>query len=225
MRLDFEDENGNEKMNRNDQVLTNDISEMSTVLQSNDRQQLWFQPLQDTWSLQLHPSELNASFPNELNAGGFAQWAVDPPERGHAESTFSAPAPKDPTSIVPLITDLHVERLSRASRDHVDQGDTTASSLASQSPASSRLSQEVHVGDLDSSFAKESLATNRLIQVYFAEIHPCWPILHAPTFDKSKVSGVLLGSMIMLASWLVGELDHTKLASPVFDAVTATLLV
>lgn len=79
--------------------------------------------------------------------------------------------------------------------------------------------------DLDSGLNKESPSIKRLIQGYFADVHPYWPILHAPTFDTANASHILLASMVVLASWLEGELDHTNLAPLVFEAVTATLLV
>ncbi|KAK3169090.1 hypothetical protein OEA41_005538 [Lepraria neglecta] len=220
--------NENEMMNGNDQMLTNkisDINEMSTVLPSNDRQQSWFQLVQDTWPLSFPPTWLNASFPSDMNAGNLVQGAVDPAEQGRVEGAFSASAAEGSSFLLPGTNDPQVERLSSASPHDVDQGDRTASSLASQSPASSRSSQEDHVTDLHSCLNEESLATKRLIQVYFAETHPYWPILHAPTFDIANASHVLLGSMIVLASWLEGEPDHMKLAPLVFDAVTATLLV
>ena len=215
-------------MNGNDQMLTNeinDINEMSTVFPSNDRQQSWFKPVQDTWSLAFPPTGLNAIFPSDMNAGSFIQGTVDPAEQRCFEGAFSASAPEGSPFLLPGTNDPQAERLSSASRHDVDQGDGTASSLASQSLASSRSSQEENVIDLHSCLNKESLATKRLIQVYFAEIHPYWPILHAPTFDTANASHVLLGSMIMLASWLEGEPDHMKLAPLVFDAVIATLLV
>ncbi len=234
MRLDIDsgngsgNGNGNDMMNGNDQMLTNEISEideMSTVLPTNDRQQSWFQPVQDTWSLPFPPTGLNATFPSDLNVGGLAQWAVDPGGRGRVERTFPAAAPEDTSFLLPATNGPQVERLSSASRQDVDQGDRTASSCVSQSRASSRSLQGDYVTDLQACLNKESLATKRLVQVYFAEIHLYWPILHAPTFDTANASHVLLGSMIVLASWLEGELDHMKLAPLVFDAVTATLLV
>ena len=221
-RLEMCNGNENDMMNGNDQMLTN---EMSTVLPSNDRQQFWFKPVQDTWSLPFPPTGLNVSFPSDMNAGSFVQGAVDPAEQGRFEGAFSASAHERSSFLLPETNDPQVERLSSASRHDVDQGDGTASSLASQSPASSRSSQEENVTDQHSCLNKESLATKRLIQVYFAEIHPYWPILHAPTFDTANASHVLLGSMIVLASWLEGEPDHMKLAPLVFDAVIATLRV
>ena len=223
-------DNGNRDdiMNGSDQVLTHDITEineMGTILPKNDRQQSWFQPVQDSWSLPFPPTGLNASFPSDLNAGGLAQWAVDSGERERVEGAFSTAAPEDNSFLLPATNGPQVKRLCSASRHDVDQGDRTASSLASQSPASSRTPQEDHATDLHSCLNRESLATKRLIQVYFAEIHPYWPVLHAPTFNTANAPDVLLGSMIVLASWLEGELDHMKLAPLVFDAVTTTLLV
>jgi Fungal specific transcription factor domain len=214
--------NGNEMMNGNDQMVTNEITEMSTILPSNDRQQPWFQ---DTWSLPFPHTPLNTSFPSDLHAGGLAQSAADPDERGRVESAFSAAAPEDASFLLPATNGPQVESLSSASRHDVDHGGRTVSSLSSQSPAYSRSSQDDHATGLHGSLNKESMATKRLIQVYFAEVHPYWPILHAPTFDTANASHVLVGSMIVLASWLEGEPDHMKVAPLVFDAVTATLLV
>ena len=221
MTLDTDHANGNDMVNGNDQMLTNEIDEMSAVLANNDRQQPWFQ---DTWSLPFPPAPLNTSFSSDLHAGGLAQSATDPDERGRIDGAFSAAAPED-TSFLPAANGPQVEGFSSASSHDVDQGDRTVSSLASQSPAYSRSFQEDHATGLHDSLNKESVATMRLIQLYFAEVHPYWPILHAPTFDTANASHVLLGSMILLTSWLEGELDHVKLAPLVFDAVTAALLV
>lgn len=230
MRLDMDNGNRDDTMNGSDQVLTHDITEtnqmneMGTTLPKNDRQQSWFQPVQDSWSLPFPHTGLNASFPSDLNAGGLAQWAVDSGERERVKGAFCVAAPDDNSFLLPATNGPQVERLCSASRHDVDQGDRTTSSLAPQSPASSRTSQEDDATDLHSCLSRESLATKRLIQLYFAEIHPYWPILHAPTFNTANASDVLLGSVIVLASWLEGELDHMKLAPLVFDAVTATLL-
>jgi len=225
---------GNDMINGSGQMLTSEISEMndlSTVLPSNDRQQSWYQPVQGAWSLPPFPGTgPNASFPSDLNSGGLAQWAMDPDERERVQGALSSAPTEDTFSSLPATVAPRVERWSCASQRDVNPSDRTASSLASQSlasqsPASSRSSQEDHVTELHSSFIKESLATKRLIQVYFEEVHPYWPLLHAPTFDIGNAPHILVGSMIVLANWLEGELDHMKLAPLVFDAVTATVLV
>lgn len=59
-----------------------------------------------------------------------------------------------------------------------------------------------------------------LVQIFFSEIHPYWPILHVPTFEIGIASEPLLGSMVMLASWVVGRQEHLELAPLVFDEVT-----
>lgn len=53
-RLDVDNEKQHDKMNGNDSILTNEISEiddMSFVLSQSESQQSWFQSIQDTWSL------------------------------------------------------------------------------------------------------------------------------------------------------------------------------
>lgn len=239
MRLDVdndEDENGS---GNDDHLLTNAISEVSTmstaaVLPSthvvdDQHQQSWFPPVQDAWSLPLPfpPHVLNASSPSDLNDGGLVQWAVDHAggERGRDEGAFAAAVPDGTPYLLPATNGPPVERLASTPWHDVDQEDRTAASVASQSSASPRSPPKDYVTDLHSCINKDSLATKRLVQVYFAEIHPYWPILHAPTFETANASHVLLGSMILLAGRLKGELNHMKLAPLVFDAVTATLQV
>jgi hypothetical protein len=60
-----------------------------------------------------------------------------------------------------------------------------------------------------------------LVHVFFSDIHPYWPILHVPTFDKENTSDLLLGSIIMLSSWLVGRHEHKEIAPIVFKEVVA----
>lgn len=88
--LDNGNGNGNDMMIGIDGFVTNEMNavlpsnhhfftnETNTVLPNNDGQQSWFQPVQDAWSLPVPPVGLDASFPNELNAGGLAhgQWIL-----------------------------------------------------------------------------------------------------------------------------------------------------
>ena len=210
-----------------DRMLINEINgsnEMSTLLENNDQPQPWFQS-QETWSLPA--SSLNTSVSSNLNADSPVQWAVNPNERGRVTEAFPAATPEDTIFSLPATNDLRVQCLSSASWHDAGQCDRTVSSLASQSSPTSKISQDDDVTDLYSCLDKESAATKRSVQVYFAEIHPYWPLLHAPTFDTgpNPASYILLGSMILLASWLEGEPTHIKLAPLVFDAVTAAMLV
>ena len=227
MRPDINNGNRNEIIPGDDRMLTNEINgsnEMSTLLENNDRSQPWFQS-QETWSRPA--SRLNTSLSGNLNADSPVQWAVNPSERERVREVFPATTPEDTIFSLPATNDLRVQCLSSASWHDIGQCDLTMSSLASQSSPTSKVSQDDDVTDLYSYFDKESEASKRSIQVYFAEIHPYWPLLHAPTFDTAPnpASCVLLGSMILLASWLEGEPTHIKLAPLVFDAVKAAILV
>ena len=226
-RPDMYNGNRNETIAGDDRTLTNEIHErhkMNTVLDSNDRPQPWF-PSQETWSLPA--TRLNASLSSSLNADNPVQWVVNLGERGRVREAIPAAAPEDTIFSLPASGNRRVQCLSSASWHDVGQCDRTVSSLASQSLPESRNSPDDGLTDLYICIDKESAATKRLIRLYFAEIHPYWPLLHAPTFDidPNPASYVLLGSMILLASWLEGGSTHAKLAPLVFDAVTEAVLV
>ncbi|KAK4118843.1 hypothetical protein N657DRAFT_694102 [Parathielavia appendiculata] len=63
--------------------------------------------------------------------------------------------------------------------------------------------------------------SRHLVQIYFAEIHPYWPILHVPTFELENASDLLLGAMLMLSRWIAGREDHVQMASVVLEEVIA----
>ena len=90
---------------------------------------------------------------------------------------------------------------------------------------SSQASQQSEVSEPHNYLDRESPAVQELLRTYFREIHPLWPILHAPTFDPQIAPYVLLRCMILLATWQKGSPDHVELASLVLDELTATLLV
>ena len=229
---DTENVNGNDVINEDHQMSTDEIiesNEMNTVLPGNDSEQSWFQPVQDPWSLPFSATGLNVSYPTALDVGGPPQWTNgrSTPSTAPEETSFLSPAFREgshrneysPGRQAPHEV-YHVDRVASSQASQASQ--------ASQTPASSSTSpQEDHVVDLYSCLDKASPVTKRLLQVYFSEIHPYWPILHAPTFDTcgASASRVLLGSMIMLASWVEGGHDHTKFAPLVFDALIATILV
>jgi hypothetical protein len=231
MRQDIDSESangypqGDNEMSGSDAILIHQIdamNEISPARPNSDLQQSWSQ---DDWSLPLLPVT-NTPFLGNLNAGLFTQWAVNPSEQGHIEGALSSATFDDDSFLFQTNSSPQVEKLTNASWYDVNQlGGGTASSLVTQSPASSRSPQEILISDLHGCLTKDTPASARLIQTYFAELHQYWPILHAPTFDPTKAPDVLLGSIVMLASWLEGEPDHMKLAPLVFDAVTANLLV
>ncbi|KAI1098348.1 hypothetical protein F4804DRAFT_325035 [Jackrogersella minutella] len=93
------------------------------------------------------------------------------------------------------------------------------SPVTSQQQTISGSPESAGVTDFNFNFDRSSPVTKRLVELFFAEFHPYWAILHAPTFDIDKAPTVLLASMMMLASWLEGGSEHQKLAPIVFDEV------
>ena len=158
-----------------------------------------------------------------MDTSGIEEWAELTNEGGHAEGASTDAT----TRYIPFAmpTSARLQDLPSTPPSDVYQGDDAASLVPSQSPASSEYSQDDPSPDLDGYLSKESLDTARLVQLYFEDFHPYWPIIHATTFNTKDASHVLLGSMIMLASWLDGNPDHMKLAPHVFDAVNSKLLV
>lgn len=60
-----------------------------------------------------------------------------------------------------------------------------------------------------------------LVQTFFTEVHSYWPILHVPSFDIAMASDTLLGSMLLLSSWVVGRREHLEIGPIVFGEVIA----
>ena len=228
-------------LNGNGQVLTNDrnartflpnedqISTLQTnsLLPANDRQPTWLHPVQDAaWSLPVASARTDVLSPGAFSDVGLREFVIDPSERGHGQAPYISAAFEDTSLFSPATNEPQVEQFFNPFlHDLYQDGSRAAVSLASQSSPYSRSSQEDQTTALRNGLNKGSPAIHRLIRIYFADVHPYWPILHAPTFDLANVSDVLLGSMIVLASWLESDLDHTKLAPLVLDSVTSNLLV
>ena len=210
------------------QMLTRDAAEIdsiSAVLSGDDCLESWFPAVQEAW---LPPpylaADLSLPFPSDLDPATLTPWTVDSSDFGRVDDAFAAAAAADDASFLLWAMSAPVDHTSNASQPDVDLGDSTTSSITSRSPAPTKLYREDSAADLRS-YLVGSLDTNRLIDLYLAEIHPRWPILHPPTFDPSSASAVLRGAMAMLANWLEGNLDHMELAPLVFDALATIPMV
>ena len=95
----------------------------------------------------------------------------------------------------------------------------------SQPVLSSDQSQTRQEPSLHHYLAQATINFDELLDTYFREFHPCWPILHVHSFDATKVSQYLKGAMTLIALWLQAEQTHTKIAMLLFSALNATLLV
>lgn len=204
------------------------INEITNLLPNNDDgQQTWFSSAQDSWSVPFPTAGFGATFPSVLSGNGL-EWPVYTVTSAQAPDAFAALTSADTAFMLPTATNPPIER-TESTGWNVEPHCRTESSTAAQSSASSSRSPESsvadHMADLQNGLTRDSQATKQLIQVFFAAIHPHWPILHAPTFKIEDASHDLLGSMLMLASWLQDLPDHVELTPLVIDAVTATLLV
>ena len=72
---------------------------------------------------------------------------------------------------------------------------------------------------------RNSALTQRLLQVYFDQVHPYWPILHTSTFSPEDTSPLLLGAMLMLADYTEDGPTHGPLAVAIFEAMISVHLV
>lgn len=201
-----------------------DGNEVNPVMPVYDHEPTWLPNAQEHWPLQQFRTGPAARFATVSDLTPLGQWQLSQGEAGHVGGPISATVSEQSALATPITNDATIQRLPSESR-HAVLNRETPSHVASHSPASSRPSQSDHLGDLHDYLGREQAVTNRLIQVYFAEIQPCWPILHAPTFDAGQAGSVLIGSMVMLAAWLEGNPDHKRLASSVFADIDKILLV
>ncbi|KAL8768135.1 MAG: hypothetical protein Q9209_005526 [Squamulea sp. 1 TL-2023] len=216
-------------LDANDLMMTADIGnidEITNILPNHDGQLAWFPSAQDSWSVPLSAAAFDTPFSSVLGSNGPEQWSVYTATSAQIPAPFTVPTTTDGAPMLPPANGP--QRLAGTVWDGVEPRDRIEPSTAAHSPASSsrstRSSAADHVADLQNALTKDSPATKQLVQVFFSAIHPHWPILHAPTFNIEDASHDLLGSMLILASWLQDRSDHVELAPLVFDAVTATLL-
>ncbi|KAI0428122.1 hypothetical protein F5Y09DRAFT_349823 [Xylaria sp. FL1042] len=66
---------------------------------------------------------------------------------------------------------------------------------------------------------QDPVGVRRRLDIYFAEIHPSWPILQPSLVTISTSPGALIMSIMMLASWLKGDRDHLALFNQVMDEI------
>lgn len=89
---------------------------------------------------------------------------------------------------------------------------------SSSSPASPMhiVPEESKLGEC---VARDPAAAQRRLGVYWAEIHPTWPVLQPSTVTESGSPSLLIASMTMLVSWLEGDTDHLELFPLVLDEI------
>lgn len=66
---------------------------------------------------------------------------------------------------------------------------------------------------------RDPAATERRLGVYWAEIHPTWPVLQPSAVTESASPSLLIASMAMLVSWLEGDADHLELFPLILDEI------
>ncbi|KAL8998271.1 MAG: hypothetical protein Q9188_006136 [Gyalolechia gomerana] len=231
MHEETDSANGDTTLNAYDLTMTTDtgmMDEITNTLPNNESQLAWFPSAQDSWSIPLSAAGFDTIFPGVLSANDPGQWPIYTPTNVQVPGSFAPPTTADAVPVLPTTTCSQSEGLESTICADVAPHHIVEPSTAAQSPVSlsrsTKLSVADHIADLQKGLTRGSLATEQLVQVFFSAIHPHWPILHAPTFKIEDASHELLGSMLMLASWLQGHSDHEVLAPLVFDAVTATLL-
>ncbi|KAI1087330.1 hypothetical protein F5B19DRAFT_475971 [Rostrohypoxylon terebratum] len=185
-------------------------SEQTVVIPPNGHSQsTWFQPNPEVWMSQpfLATNPYLSSVPNSLNPDHPIQGV------GAMESTSYATPTSDitATSVEPM--------LYEPSNNSLNSPQLTPPEASCQQRIVSRSPESAVVADLEASIDRTLPEIRRLIQLFFAEIDPYWPILHSATFKLEETSTTLIASVVMLASWLEGGHEHHKLAPLIFEEV------
>ncbi|KAI0193538.1 hypothetical protein EV127DRAFT_423514 [Xylaria flabelliformis] len=88
--------------------------------------------------------------------------------------------------------------------------------LLSSPSSSAHVPEESKLGE----YINNHRATiERRLSIYFTGIHPMWPLLQPSTVTACRSPALLLASIMMLASWLEGDLEHLTLFPLVFDEI------
>ncbi len=189
-----------------DNKTSDNSMQIDVAVHASDAHQPSLQPLQAQWS----PTSFVVSSVG-LGTASPAQWMRSP-----AGPFDNSAATVD--HFIPFLLPSSSENEPRS---------LGGSSINKPRPAVvSGLIQSSHsIEELERCLDRKSSTTRRLVEVYFARVHPYWPILHAPTFNIDDASHVLLSSMIMLSNWIEGGSDHGALAPLLFEALIITQLV
>ncbi|KAI1371323.1 hypothetical protein F4677DRAFT_316116 [Hypoxylon crocopeplum] len=157
-------------------------------------QAAWFPPTPEGWTSQSFPSSpLLSSVPSDLNSGHQGQDGMEPAG--------------------------YVLLGSNTSADYIPNDISNCPKRTPQTTSPLTPHQRNGLADLQTGFDRNSAETKRLVGLFFSDIHPHWPMLHAPTFEAEKAPTILLAPMVMLASWLEGGSEHQKLSPLVFEEV------
>ncbi|KAI5863710.1 hypothetical protein GGS23DRAFT_511142 [Durotheca rogersii] len=183
----------------------------SVLLPPDHGQAAWFSPDQDAWGSRPCPE------PTSFHPGYRLQGTTDP--MSYVPPSLSSITIDDSSSTSLSVNIGRVENLSYGSSNSASRHSRTISPPTSQHHSLYSSPEAGTMPDKHAIVDRGSLTTKRLIKVFFNEIHPYWPILHAPTFVWENAPTVLLASMIMLASWLEGGPEHQRIAPLVLEEV------
>lgn len=216
--------------NGDEQTPTSEYSnniELSCPTPNDDHHIIWYQNTNRNAPSPTSPlpARLDAPRQNGSDANEIVQWTSNFGTLHEIDETIAAATPKDLSFASQLTKSPCVESLPNRLQQTIDQSTINKSTLNPKSASSPKSFQEDFVTNLHVYLLKDPLSTERLVQIFFAEIHDYWPILHAPTFEIANASPVLLGAMILLAYLAEGEADHIGLASLVFNATNGVLQV
>ncbi|KAK0673134.1 fungal-specific transcription factor domain-containing protein [Cercophora samala] len=92
---------------------------------------------------------------------------------------------------------------------------TPSTSLSSESSQSHNTQLRDILQNIDEQ------TTYFLLEVFFREAHPYWPILHVSTFHMNTASDLLLGSILALASWITEREEHKALVPALYEEALA----
>lgn len=212
--------------NVNRTIVRTDPTNDNHSIQKSDSSQPWFQFGNPTSPVPLYSnSALDLLFSTEVTPNGVLPWSQHPIEGRSLTDLFPMPLSDNTSNPMHTFNDPLKPWIDPTRYDG-ESSDKTMSTIASLSPLSSSSSPEQgHLSELCKTLSQDSVRMIKLLEVYFTEIHPSWPILHAPTFNPQNASPILLGSMLVLAKWLDSDASHEKLASVVFETILAARMV
>lgn len=187
-----------------------------------DSHQSWLGTAEDAWTL-------SPSLFSDLSSSNLEPWLVDQSEGAFTDcfDTFGSnqALSHDMLSLMPSYTGPPLT--TSPSSTPIYEMETAPTSLGSlsRSTVSPSSVQEDKPSDLESYLETNNLANTNLLETYFMEVHPFWPILHPSTFDRDKAPHILTGVMILLARLSDEHQSNLTLTQFLFDEVNTLLVV